>query len=282
MTVGIPDDHPRARSLRVRERLQEAVEAGLVHGTGLIAHGRGEAFDYLLGEQTPPEALEAIGQAALLLHGARRPVLSLNGNVVALAAHQLQALRGALPGLTLEVNVFHRTPGRVEALLDHLEERGITGVLGRSPDARIPGLSSDRALCCADGIHAADVVLVPLEDGDRCQALKAMGKTVVTIDLNPLSRTARTADVTVVDELTRALPLLAEALRQAASPEGPPSDRHPHRDAHAQPPAAAPFDATRNRLAVQARMAARLTANDEPRHAVPWGGLPSDTSGREH
>ena len=30
-----------------------------------------------------------------------------------------------------------------------------------------------------------------------------MGKTVVVIDLNPLSRTAQTASVTIVDELTR-------------------------------------------------------------------------------
>jgi 4-phosphopantoate--beta-alanine ligase len=39
-----------------------------------------------------------------------------------------------------------------------------------------------------------------------------MGKTVITVDLNPLSRTAKAADVTIVDELTRALPQLAAAL----------------------------------------------------------------------
>ena len=49
-------------------------------------------------------------------------------------------------------------------------------------------------------------MLVPLEDGDRCEALVTAGKTVVTIDLNPLSRTSRTATLTVVDGLTRALP----------------------------------------------------------------------------
>ncbi|NMC89936.1 MAG: DUF137 domain-containing protein, partial [Methanomicrobiales archaeon] len=53
--------------------------------------------------------------------------------------------------------------------------------------------------------------LVPLEDGDRCEALRAMGKAVVTIDLNPLSRTARTATLTIVDELTRALPGITTA-----------------------------------------------------------------------
>ncbi|HIN08360.1 MAG TPA: DUF137 domain-containing protein, partial [Candidatus Poseidoniales archaeon] len=54
-----------------------------------------------------------------------------------------------------------------------------------------------------------------LEDGDRCQALVEMGKRVITIDLNPLSRTARTAHVTVVDELTRVLPQLVVAVRGA-------------------------------------------------------------------
>src|SRR5688572_32263868 len=113
---NIPADHPRAASLRVRERMKDAVAAGLVHPTGLIAHGRGEAFDYLLGEKTPPEAVEAIAEAARLLKGARHPVLSLNGNVVALAAAQCLAVARARPGLVLEVNLFHRTPARVAAL----------------------------------------------------------------------------------------------------------------------------------------------------------------------
>lgn len=217
----IPDDHPRAQSLRVRGRMQAAVEAGWVHPTGLIAHGRGEAFDYLLDERTQPEAQEAAAAAAHALLNARQPVLSLNGNVVALAAAEATALQQALPGLRLEVNLFHRTPERVARLIKAMHEAGATDLLGAAPDAKIPGLSSDRALCCAAGIGGADVVLVPLEDGDRCAALKAMGKTVITIDLNPLSRTARTADITIVDELTRALPLLERAL---AHPSGVPFD----------------------------------------------------------
>jgi 4-phosphopantoate--beta-alanine ligase len=32
-----------------------------------------------------------------------------------------------------------------------------------------------------------------------------MGKTVIAIDLNPLSRTARTASITIVDNVTRAI-----------------------------------------------------------------------------
>ncbi len=215
--TNIPDDHPRARSLRVRERMKQAVEDGLVHATGLIAHGRGEAFDYLLGEQSPPEAVAAATEAARVLLEARQPVLSLNGNVVALDAPGCVALMAAFPHLRLEVNLFHRTPERIDRLVAAVEAAGAPAgsVLGREPDAQIPGLASDRALCCEAGIGGADVVLVPLEDGDRCQALVAMGKTVITIDLNPLSRTARSAHVTIVDELSRALVLLARAAHES-------------------------------------------------------------------
>ncbi|HUR61346.1 MAG TPA: phosphopantothenate/pantothenate synthetase [Candidatus Thermoplasmatota archaeon] len=212
---NIPASHPRYASLRVRERMKDAVTAGWVHPTGLIAHGRGEAFDYLLGEKTPPEAVEAIQEAARRIRAAKRPVLSLNGNVVALAAGLCDSIARAWPSITLEVNLFHRSEERVAKLVRAMEKSGaIKGtVLGAKPDFQIPGLDSDRGRCCKAGIGTADLVIVPLEDGDRCQALKRMGKTVVTIDLNPLSRTARMADITIVDELTRALPLLDKAIR---------------------------------------------------------------------
>ncbi|RLF41540.1 MAG: hypothetical protein DRN18_03680, partial [Thermoplasmata archaeon] len=79
-------------------------------------------------------------------------------------------------------------------------------VLGENPDARIEGIDHPRGLCCKDGIYGADVVLVPLEDGDRCEALVKMGKKVIAIDLNPLSRTSRSATITIVDNVVRALP----------------------------------------------------------------------------
>jgi len=87
-------------------------------------------------------------------------------------------------------------------------------ILGGSPDGRIPNLEGPRAKCHSDGILSADTILVPLEDGDRCEALIAMGKTVCVIDLNPLSRTAQMATVTIVDELTRCVPILLESLMQ--------------------------------------------------------------------
>jgi 4-phosphopantoate--beta-alanine ligase len=57
-------------------------------------------------------------------------------------------------------------------------------------------------------------VLVPLEDGDRTEALVNMGKTIITIDLNPLSRTAKAAHITIVDNIIRAFPAMIATARQ--------------------------------------------------------------------
>ena len=205
-----PKDHPRYKSLLAREKLVDA--ADVVAKQGLIAHGRGEAFDYLLGEQTCLPALSSIKAAASALLEAKNSVISVNGNVVALAAREVARL-SEVSGAKVEVNLFHRTPERVKGLTKMMKKVGIDA-LGENADDKIPGLSSERAKCCSDGIGAADVVLVPLEDGDRCEALVNMGKKVITIDLNPLSRTAQTAHITLVDELTRCLPLLSEFVKE--------------------------------------------------------------------
>ena len=205
-----PKDHPRYKSLLAREKLVDASE--FVAKQGLIAHGRGEAFDYLLGEQTCLPALSAIKAAASALIEAENPVISVNGNVVALAAREVARL-SEISGAKVEVNLFHRTPERVKGLTEMMKKVGIDA-LGENADGKIPGLSSERAKCCSDGIGSADVVLVPLEDGDRCEALVKMGKKVITIDLNPLSRTAQTAHITIVDELTRCLPLLSDFVKE--------------------------------------------------------------------
>lgn len=211
LSTRIPKDHPRRASLLTRERMREALLQGLVHETGLIAQGRGEAFDYLIGERTTPSARRAARAAARALKNAKRPVVSVNGNVVALAAAESVRVARAAKA-RLEVNLFHRTEERVARLVKELEAAGGKDVLGPDPDARIPDLTSDRALCHKEGIYGADVVLVPLEDGDRAEALKRMGKTVIAIDLNPLSRTARVADITIVDEVRRALANVAAEL----------------------------------------------------------------------
>jgi len=209
--MAIPPSHPRYRSLVTRERLAAMADEGIVAREGLIAHGRGEAFDYLLGEATQPFAARAVQAAAAALLLARRPVLCVNGNVAALAADEMVALARAVPA-TLEVNVFHRTEDRVRRIADLLRAAGAERVVGEQSDASIPGLDHARARSSVAGSYGADVVLVPLEDGDRAKALVAMGKQVVTIDLNPLSRTAQAADITIVDELTRAVPRITEAV----------------------------------------------------------------------
>lgn len=186
-----------------RERLVEMVGRHVVTPTGLISHGRGEAFDYLMGERTIGPAEDAERAAAAMLVLADNPVVCINGNAAALDAEGLIAVATAVPA-KVEVNLFHRTPERMEAVISHLEESGAGTVLGRSPDERIPGLDHDRALCTREGIWSSDVILVPIEDGDRAEALIAMGKKVISIDLNPLSRTSRAATVPICDEISRA------------------------------------------------------------------------------
>jgi len=192
-----------------RELIAQAMKQGIVHETGLIAHGRGEAFDYLLGETTIPLADDAEKVAAAALLCAKNPVISINGNVTALAADSCISLAKRIPA-KLEVNLFHRTPERVEKIAMFLRKKGVKTLYGVHPDARILELESDRALCEKKGIFTADVVLVPLEDGDRCQALQRMGKTVIAIDLNPLSRTAQSATITIVDNVIRAVPRIED------------------------------------------------------------------------
>ena len=104
----------------------------------------------------------------------------------------------------MEVNIFHRTEERMEKLITYMESEGGKDVLGRDPDARIPGLNHDRALC-THTLFDCDVIVVPIEDGDRAEALIGMGKTVISIDINPLSRTSKAATIPVSDEMSRAL-----------------------------------------------------------------------------
>ncbi len=220
----IPDSHPRRTSLLARQSLVDASAEGLLADSAMIAHGRGEAFDYLLGETTSDSAMNAIREVAARLLAAEHPVISVNGNTVVLAGEELIRV-AAVVGCPIEVNLYYRTPERVSGLLGRLsEQRGVVAaetppkgwegdwqeavgsvvLLGDTAKHSIPGLDGHRAKCCREGIGVADVVLVPLEDGDRCEALVAAGKQVLVVDLNPLSRTSMMATVTIVDEVSRA------------------------------------------------------------------------------
>lgn len=211
--MKIPKSHPRYQSLITRETLTNAMKEGLVHETGLIAHGRGEAFDYLIGEKTIPLAEQAEKTAAAILLLAKNPVISINGNVVSLCAKECIGLSEEIPA-KLEINLFHRTEKRITKIAKELKRLGAKKIYGVKPNARIPGLMHDRGLCDKEGIFSADVVLVPLEDGDRCQALRRMKKIVIAIDLNPLSRTSRTANITIVDNVVRAIPNIEKWIKK--------------------------------------------------------------------
>jgi 4-phosphopantoate---beta-alanine ligase len=195
--------------------MSEMMRRGIVAPTGLIAHGRGEAFDYLLGEVTLPPAELAERVAAAMLTDAERPVITVNGNAAALAAKELIELALAV-NARLEVNLFHRSVERIELVCAYLESQGAKDVLGRVQDFTLQGIASDRALCSTEGIGMADVVLIPLEDGDRAEALVKAGKKVIAIDLNPVSRTSMAADVSITDELTRAVPKIIASVKEMA------------------------------------------------------------------
>ncbi|NAT09951.1 phosphopantothenate/pantothenate synthetase [ANME-1 cluster archaeon AG-394-G06] len=209
----IPKTHPRYESLKKREKLVAGLEAGITGKQGLIAHGRGEAFDYLIGERTLNSARKATEAAAALLLIAQKPVISVNGNVAALVTKEIIEL-SKLINAPLEVNIFYRTEERARRIKARLEEQGAAKVLGDKADARIPGIDHARAKVDPEGIYSADVVLAPLEDGDRCEALIKMGKKVITVDLNPLSRTSRFATVSIVDDIERAMGNLIAIIKE--------------------------------------------------------------------
>ena len=213
--MKIPKSHPRFVSLNIREKIVEGYSNGLVAEEGLLAHGRGEAFDYLIGEKTTRSARTAINAAAVTLLSAKNSVISVNGNIATLCPKEITQL-AKITKSKIEVNLFYHSEDRKKKIVRHLKNAGAKQVLGTNPrsNQKLTGIDSPRRIVDKDGIFAADVVLVPLEDGDRTQALKKAGKTVITFDLNPLSRTAQTADITIVDNVIRGMRLLISACRK--------------------------------------------------------------------
>ena len=211
----IPKTHPRAASLHVREKLVQGFRDGLVVEEGLLAHGRGEMFDYLIGEKTSKTSHKAIKAAARALVTAKLPVISVNGNLVALCPKEIVEL-SKITGAKIEVNLFYASEKRKKAIAQALKKNGAKEILGIDPkfSKRIPKLDSARRIVDKRGIFSADVVLVPLEDGDRTIALKKFGKKVIPFDLNPMSRTAQTADITIVDNVIRGMKILIDVCKK--------------------------------------------------------------------
>jgi len=211
----IPSNHPRAQSLAIRQLLVNGFKSGLVVSEGLIAHGRGEAFDYLIGEKTSNYAFEAIKAASSLLLLAKRPVISVNGNTAALCPKEIVDLANETKS-SIEVNLFYRNKTRENLIAETLHKNGANIVLGvgEKEFVKIAELSSNRRHVDPKGIFLADVVFVPLEDGDRTKALINMQKKIITVDLNPLSRTSQTATISIIDNIVRAIPELVKTSKQ--------------------------------------------------------------------
>ncbi len=209
--MAIPDNHPRAESLRIRERIIEGMHEKVVAEAGLIAHGRGEAYDYLLGEKTPNYAQKQQEVAVAMLLTSKKPVISVNGNIAALCPKEIvqfaETTRAAL-----EINLFYRSEERIKAITSVLKEAGAKTILGADPEYHetLEEISHLRRIVDIRGIYSADVVLVPLEDGDRTMALRRAGKKVITVDLNPLSRTSLWSNISIVNNVTRAIPEMIE------------------------------------------------------------------------
>ena len=207
----IPKSHPRYESLLLRDKMVNASKEGYLADSALIAHGRGESFDYLIGKKTTYTAKIAmyVAVAALLL--ANNPVISVNGNATALAIDEIIEFANTI-NAKIEINLFYRTDKRVKLITELYKKHGYENILGGLDDdiQYIDDIKNNRASASKDGIYTADTILIPLEDGDRAEILKKGGKNIITIDLNPLSRTSKMSDVSIMDNIVRAIPFMTK------------------------------------------------------------------------
>lgn len=215
MIHKIPQTHPRASSLIIREKLVDGFRNGIVVPQGLIAHGRGEAFDYLLGERTTKYAYEAQTAAVCLLLLSNKSIISVNGNTAVLCAKDLVTLSNVTKS-RIEINLFHKSRARTNAIASILRKEDAFDVLGLDNKSKtiIRGVSSNRKYVDKDGIMNSDTIFLALEDGDRTESLVRVGKKVISVDLNPLSRTAIASSITIIDNIVRAIPNMVKISEQ--------------------------------------------------------------------
>lgn len=207
----IPKSHPRYESLVLRDKIVKAQKEGYLAESAMIAHGRGEAFDYLLGEKTTFPAKRAMYAAVATILLSENPVISVNGNTTALAIDEVIQFAKTV-NAKIEINLFYRTDERVEKITELYKKHRYSQILGTKDDdiKYLKSIKNERASASKTGIYSADTVLVPLEDGDRAEILSKTGKKTITIDLNPLSRTSQTSDISIVDNVVRAFPFMTE------------------------------------------------------------------------
>ena len=207
----IPKSHPRYESLLLRDKIVKASEKGYLAPSAMIAHGRGEAFDYLIGEKTTYPAKRAMYVAVASLLLSENPVISVNGNATALAIDEIIEFAREI-NAKIEINLFYRTDERVKLLTGLYKDYGYDEILGSLDDEieYLDNIKNNRASASKTGIYSADTILIPLEDGDRAEILKKSGKKIITIDLNPLSRTSKMSDISIMDNIVRAIPFMTK------------------------------------------------------------------------
>lgn len=207
----IPKSHPRYESLVLRDKIVKAQKEGYLADSAMIAHGRGEAFDYLLGEKTTFPAKRAMYAAVATILLSENPIISVNGNTTALAIDEVIQFAKTV-NAKIEINLFYRTDERVKKITELYKKHGYSQILGTKDDdiKYLKSIKNERASASKTGIYSADTVLVPLEDGDRAEILSKTGKKTITIDLNPLSRTSQTSNISIVDNVVRAFPFMTE------------------------------------------------------------------------
>ena len=159
MKIHASKSHPRYLSNYYRDLLVWGVHKGLTSPQGLIAQGRGETFDYLIGEKTCLFAKKATMAALAVLIDAKHPVISVNGNAAVLVPKDLVKLSQMLK-IPLEINLFHKSKQRERKIADYLRKNKATNIL-LADNAGIPNLSSNRRFISKHGQTIADVVFVP-------------------------------------------------------------------------------------------------------------------------
>ena len=203
--------HPRYESLVLREKIVKASKKGYLADTAMIAHGRGEAFDYLIGEKTTYPAKRAMYVAVSSLLLSKNPVISVNGNTTALVCEDIIKLAQTIDA-KIEINLFYKTDERVKIITELYKEHGYEDILGTLDDDMeyLSEIKNNRSSASKNGILKADTVLIPLEDGDRAEILKNTNKNIITIDLNPLSRTSQMSNISIMDNIVRAVPFMVK------------------------------------------------------------------------
>jgi 4-phosphopantoate--beta-alanine ligase len=116
----------------------------------------------------------------------------------------------------IEVNLFHKSTARTNAIASILRKEDAFDVLGLHNKSKtiIKRVSSNRKYVDKDGIMNSDTIFLALEDGDRTESLVRMGKQVISVDLNPLSRTAIASNITIIDNIVRAIPNMVKISEQ--------------------------------------------------------------------